>query len=72
MAARMQSAKPARKIWVGALAAAGTTLIVFILNTVLSEDKQIPAEIAASLVTVLTIALSYAIPPATDDRIVVA
>jgi hypothetical protein len=70
MAAKMQSALPARKVWIGAVAGAGTALLVFIVNLMLAEDKQIPGEVAASLVTVLSFLLSYFVPPAKDDQIV--
>ena len=70
MASKMQSALPARKVWIAGVAGAVTTLLVFVLNLALSEEKQIPAEIAAALVTVVSFLLSYFVPPAKDDQIV--
>ena len=71
MAAMQNSAMPIRKVSVGALAGAVSTVIVFVLNTfVLSHDQQIPAEVATALATVLSFCASYFVPPAADDGVV--
>ena len=72
MAAKMSSARPARKVWVAAVAGAGTTVLVFVLNLVLDEEKQVTAEVSAALVTVLAFLLSYFVPPAADDTVVLS
>ena len=72
MAAKMQSAAPARKVWIGAIAGAATTLIVWILNLEAILDGQIPAEIAATILTLVSFTISYLVPPAKDDNIIVS
>ena len=68
--AKMQSAKPARKVWVAALAGAATTVLVFLLELIPDLKGKIPAGVSAALVTILSFLLSYFIPPSKDDQVV--
>ena len=66
--ASMQSAKPARKVWVGGLAGAVAAIIVWVVRAVGGPD--IPGEISAAITTVLTFLVSYLVPPSSDDQVV--
>ncbi|MGE5761081.1 MAG: hypothetical protein ACM37V_12075 [Gemmatimonadota bacterium] len=69
--ARMQSAKPARKVTAATLAAALATILVWVLNTfVLSPPQQIGPEVAGSITTVLVALAGYFTPPAAEDQVV--
>jgi len=66
--ASMQSAKPARKVWVGGLAGATTAIVVWLIHTV--GGPTVPGEISAAITTVLTFVASYLVPPAEADQVV--
>ncbi len=69
--ARMQSAKPARKVTAATLAAALATILVWVLNTfVLSPMQQIGPEVAGAITTVLVALTGYFTPPAAEDQVV--
>lgn len=69
--ARMQSAKPARKVTAATLAAALATILVWVLNTfVLSAAQQISPEVAGAITTVLVALAGYFTPPAAEDQVV--
>ena len=55
--ASMQSALPARKVWVGALCGAVTGIVVYIVRA--ASGTSIPGEISAEITTVLTFIVSY-------------
>lgn len=69
--ARMQSKLPARKVWVAAVANATVVLIAAIVNAI-ADGTPVSGEIAGSAMTVISFLLSYFIPPAKDDQIVVS
>jgi hypothetical protein len=69
--ARMQSRLPARKVWVAAVANAAVALIAGIVNGI-ADGTPISGEIAGSAMTVISFLLSYFVPPAKDDQIVVS
>ena len=66
--AQMASAKPARKVSVGALVGAVVTLLVWLIETI--GKITVPAYIAVALSTLLTFIISYLIPPADSDQVV--
>jgi hypothetical protein len=66
--ASMQSAKPARKVWVAALAGAVTAIVVWVVRV--AHGPEIPGEISAAITTVLSFVTSYLIPPSADDQVV--
>jgi multisubunit Na+/H+ antiporter MnhB subunit len=66
--ARMQSAVPARKVWVGGLVGATTTILIYLIETI--AKTQLPSYIAVAISTVMTSAFAYFISPASDDQVV--
>ena len=66
--ASMQSAKPARKVWVGGIAGAVTAIVVYVIRA--AGGPSIPGEISAAITTVLTFVASYLVPPAEADQVV--
>lgn len=66
--AQMQSAKPARKVWVGSLVGSFVTVLVWIIET--AAHITIPSAIAVAIATVLTGIISYIVPPAAADQVV--
>ena len=66
--AQMQSLKPARKVWVGALTGAIVTIIVWIIET--AANYKIPASIVVAFNTVVSFIVSYLVPPADADQVV--
>ena len=65
--AKMASAVPARKVWVGSLVGAATAVLVWALGL---AGAKIPSEIAVSISTLLTGIVSYFVQPAETDQIV--
>lgn len=66
--ARMQSLKPARKVWVGSLVGPLMILLSWIIETV--GKTQIPSTVAVASTTLLTAIVAYIVPPADDDQVV--
>jgi hypothetical protein len=70
--ARMQSKRPAAKVTAATLAAALTTVVVWVLNTfVLPEAQQITETVAGSFTTVVVALVGYFTPPSQMDQVVV-
>jgi hypothetical protein len=65
--AQMQSAAPARKVWVGSLVGATITIVVWIIET--AANTKVPSTIAVAMSTLLTGIVSYLVPPAGSDGI---
>jgi len=65
--AQMQSAKPARKVWVGSLVGATVTIIVWIIES--AANTKVPSAIAVAISTLLTGIVSYLVPPADADQV---
>lgn len=64
------SSRPTQKVISGAVAGALSAILVYILNTfVLTNGQSIPAEIASALTTLLTLLVSYMVPPGAGDGI---
>jgi uncharacterized membrane-anchored protein len=66
--AQMQSAKPARKVWVGSLCGAGVTIVIWIIET--AAKTTVPSYIAVAISTLITGIVSYIVPPSPDDQVV--
>jgi len=66
--ASMQSAKPARKVWVGGLVGATTAIVVYLIEQI--GKTQLPSLITLSISTILTAVVSYLVPPAEADQVV--
>lgn len=66
--AQMQSAKPARKISVGAAVGALVTIIVWLIESI--GHTTVPAYIAVALSTLLSFVVSYLVPPSPNDQVV--
>ena len=66
--ASMQSLKPARKVWVGSLVGATTTIVVYLIEEI--GKTKVPGAIAVSISTILTAVVSYLVPPAEADQVV--
>ena len=66
-ATRSASAKPVRKVAAGTLAAALTTIIVWMLQAIFAI--KIPPEVAAALTTVVGFAIAYLTPPGSGETI---
>jgi hypothetical protein len=66
--ASMQSLKPARKVWVGSIVGATTTLVVALIEAI--GNTKIPGTIAVSISTVLSFIVSYVVPPSDNDQVV--
>lgn len=66
--ARMQSAAPSRKVIVGTVAGAVTTIVVWVVDA--TAGVKIPGEVSAAITTVLTFIVSYMVPPSADDQVV--
>src|SRR5262249_13908080 len=65
--AQMQSAKPARKVWVGSLVGATITIVIWIIESV--GNTKVPSTIAVAMSTLLTGIVSYLVPPADTDQV---
>lgn len=65
--AKMASAAPARKVWVGSLVGAATAIVVWIIESI---GPKVPGAIAVSISTLLTGIISYIVPPADSDQVV--
>ena len=65
--AQMQSAKPARKVWVALLPAAVTTIVVWALSL---GKIIVPGAVAVAISSVLSFIVSYLVPPADADGVV--
>jgi hypothetical protein len=64
------NAAPTRKVFAGGVAAASTTILVFVLNTfVMPETRPITAEVAAAFTAVLGLIASYLVPPDKGDQV---
>ena len=67
---KQQDAAPTRKVLVGGVAGAITTIVVYLLNTYyLPTGKPITGDIGAAITTLLSFALSYLVPPAASDQV---
>ena len=66
--AKMQSLKPARKVWVGSLVGAATTLIIWLIETI--GKITVPGAVAVAISTLLSGVISYMVPPADIDQVV--
>jgi len=64
--AQQSSSAPIRKVWVGALAGAATTIVVWALSL---ANVNVPAVVASSITTLLTFVISYLVSPADTDQI---
>lgn len=69
MATRTASAAPVRKVIVGGLAGALSTVLLWVLNTYVLP-KPMPAEVGSAVTTVLSFVVSYLVPPAASDQTV--
>lgn len=65
---RMQSNYPTRKVQAGAAAGAISALILFTLNTYITPDRPLTAEVGAAITTLLAFLASYTMPPGPDDQ----
>lgn len=66
--AETESRMPTRKVTVGSLGGAITTLLVWGLNTfLLSAEQQITGEIAAAFTTIISFIAGYFVPPGQGD-----
>lgn len=54
--------RPDRKVTAGALAGSLSAILVWTLNTYVTVERPIPAEIAVAVTTVLTFMVSYFVP----------
>jgi hypothetical protein len=66
--AQMQSAAPARKVWVGTMVGSGTAVLLWLIGSIAKVD--IPPGMAATISTLMTSIVSYIVPPAPSDGIV--
>ena len=66
--AQMQSAKPARKVWVGSLCGPLVILAIWIIET--AANTKVPSTIAVAISTRITGIVSYIVPPSPDDQVV--
>ena len=66
--AQMQSAKPARKVWIGTLTGAITTVVLYLIETI--GKTTVPGAVAVAISTLLSFFVSYLVPPAADDQVV--
>jgi hypothetical protein len=66
--ASMQSLKPARKVWIGSLVGATTTLVLWLVETI--GKTTVPSTIAVSISTILSFVVSYLVPPSDNDGVV--
>lgn len=59
---------PTRKVAVGGIAGALTSILVFVLNEYfLPAGKPLPAELAAAMTTLFTFIVSYMVPSAARE-----
>jgi putative flippase GtrA len=66
--ASMSSARPARKVLVGAVVGAATTILLWLVETI--GKTTIPSAVAVAISTLLTFIVSYLVPPSADDQVV--
>jgi len=66
--ASMQTLKPARKVWVGSVVGAATTLVIAIIEAI--GNTKVSGTIAVSISTLLTFLISYLVPPSPADQVV--
>jgi len=60
-----RSLVPVRKVAVGGLAGAFTTIVIYIINTYLpAGNPPVPQDVAAAVTTAITFLMSYIIPAA--------
>jgi putative flippase GtrA len=64
--AQQSSAAPIRKVWVGAVAGAATTIAVWALSL---AKVDVPAVVASAITTLLTFIISYIVSPADTDQV---
>lgn len=64
--AQQSSAAPIRKVTVGLLTGAVTTIIVWVLSL---AKVEVPAIVASAITAVLTFVVSYIVPPADTDQV---
>ena len=68
--AEQVSGGPTRKVMVGGLANALSTVVVWTLNSyILPPDKPITAEIALALTTIISFIAMYFVAPAPSDQV---
>jgi putative flippase GtrA len=65
MQAHSATAAPVRKVAAGGLAAAITTVLVYVLEAAFSIS--IPAEVAAALTTLIGFVVAYLTPPGANE-----
>jgi hypothetical protein len=65
--ARMKSARPARKVVASSLASAFATIVIWALQDL--AGIPVPAPVQASMVTLITFAAGYLVPPSEFDGI---
>lgn len=63
------TAMPVRKVLVGGLAGAITTIVVWVLNTYVLGSKPITGDIGAAITTVLSFVISYIVPPSPNESV---
>ncbi len=66
--AKMQSLKPARKVWVGSLVGAATTIVIWLIESI--GKITVPGAVAVAISTLLSGIISYIVPPADADQVV--
>jgi hypothetical protein len=70
MAYHQVNPAPTRKVFAGGVAAASTTILVFMLNTfVMPDSKPITGEVAAAFTAILGFIASYLVPPDKGDQV---
>ena len=70
MPVRTESNAPVRKVTVGGIAGAITTILVYVVNTYLAPSKPLTPEIAAAITTIISFVAAYWVRPAASDRVV--
>jgi hypothetical protein len=63
----MSSAAPSQKVTAGSLAMTATTILIWVLNAYVIEDRPLPGEIAALIITFVGSAVTYLTPPSRRD-----
>lgn len=70
MALVQSSAAPTRKVAFGGVAAAITTITVYVLNNFVLKSHPITGEVAGAFTTLLSFAIAYIVPPTAADDVV--
>ena len=66
--AKMQSAAPARKVWVGSMVGAATALLIWAIESI--GNTKLPSAISVAISTLLMGIASYMTSPADSDQVV--